>query len=661
MLKHCSLFFPAGQTTYVVGPSGCGKSTLAFVLLKLYHPGSGVITIDGIPLERLPASWLRQNITLVEQESILFNDTISNNISITGTGVTIEEVLEAVRFAALSGTIDELPSGLNTPLTQGGNSLSGGQCQRIALARARIRNAPVLFLDESTSALDKRTRDSVLQSILTWRRGQTTIIVTHDMEQIRDNDLVYVMNNGKVLQSGRKSELSAYKPLKPTVPPETIIRTKKKPVRHRARHVVSGFRSGVFSAAFSGSFPHPFRAPDLQTDWRPAYSSHERLLSDLELREMHRRNTESLLEGKSQNDKRYGRNDSTVARSDAKSQSRSSQQDPKEYFSLWMLITTVLPALKGRYRVLLLLGIVTTIIHAAATPVFSFFFSRLLRAYEQQDNNSSIALENSLAIIGLGFANLLTTYAQTFSMETVASQWTNKNRVQGFERILLQPKAWFEQDNHSTAFLTVALDKYGEEMRSILGQDLPMMVTAFVMLLIGAIWSMITCPKLALVGLACTPVLFGIASIDMRLTADSTSKYNEATEDIVGTYTEVFLGIRTVKSLQLEQRFINVLDTKARLNIKHGIARALTSAIFGGWNRGSVYFVFGIVPLSIDNLKLVQSSCLQTALVIYYASKLASNASAQFVSIMLQDVVMLTFTMTSAIAIFDTSKEEVLV
>lgn len=605
MLKQCSVLFPAGQTTFVVGPSGCGKSTLTSLLLKFYKP-SGQINIDGLPLEKLSVGWLRRNITLVEQKSVLFNDTVSNNIAIAGEDVTVVEVLEALESSGLSGIIDELPNGLDTRITHGESSLSGGQCQRISLARARIRNSPILFLDESTSALDQTTQTSVLHSVLKWRRGRTTIIITHDMEQIKDEDFVHIMKDGRVLQSGQKKDLDAYEPLKSLSALDNTTRTNEGPIRHRrrARDAVPVFHPGLLSVALSGSFQDPFQAPapresNLHASWRPD-TSQQRFLTGIELKELHRRNTEDILQGKDQ----IIRCKSRETCSDDKPQAHSSQQEPDESFSLWQLIRTILPALQCRYRLMLLLGIVTTIIHASSTPVFSYFFSQLLRAFQKNEDNSGVALRYSLAIIGIGLVNLLATYAQTFSMESAASQWTNQQRVQGFKRILSQPKAWFEHDDHSLASLTTALDGYGEEMRSILGQDLPMMLTAFVMLLIGAIWSIATCPKLALVGLACTPVMFGLACLDMRLTTKWTSKCNGATEDIAGTYTEVFLGIGTVKSLQLEQHFTEILDEKARLNIRYGVVRALIAAVSGGWNRGSVYFVFGMVPLDINNFRI---------------------------------------------------------
>jgi ATP-binding cassette, subfamily B (MDR/TAP), member 1 len=149
----------------VVGKSGSGKSTIANLLMRFYEPTAGDIFVDGTSISELDINWLRNNITLVQQQSILFNETIFRNISFgrrDHVGVTKEQVRVCVDLAQLQSTIEELPKGLDTEVGSGGSALSGGQKQRIALARARLRNTPILILDESTSALDYASRKAVM-------------------------------------------------------------------------------------------------------------------------------------------------------------------------------------------------------------------------------------------------------------------------------------------------------------------------------------------------------------------------------------------------------------------------------------------------------------------------------------------------------------------
>ncbi|OSS46041.1 hypothetical protein B5807_08128 [Epicoccum nigrum] len=210
-LQEATLFFPAGETTFVIGKSGSGKSTLGQLLVRFYQPSSGQILLDHVSVSELDVQWLRQNVTLVEQHSILFRDSILNNITIgnqSGT-ISMDDVRNAVSFAMLDLVVESLPAGLHTNLEAEGGSLSGGQRQRMALARARIRDTPILILDESTSALDYVTRAAILHAIRQWRTGKTTIVITHDISQIQPEDFLYLLDKAKVVQEGYRRDLEA--------------------------------------------------------------------------------------------------------------------------------------------------------------------------------------------------------------------------------------------------------------------------------------------------------------------------------------------------------------------------------------------------------------------------------------------------------------------
>ncbi|KAI0430093.1 P-loop containing nucleoside triphosphate hydrolase protein [Xylaria sp. FL1042] len=210
VLQRSSFHFRAGKLCFIVGRSGSGKSTLGNLLLKLYDPLSGEILIDGHAIRTLDIDWLRHNITLIQQTSVLFNDTFFMNVALghnNPTRVSTEEVKIACETALLQSTIASLPDGMSTHVGSGGHNLSGGQKQRLALARARIRDPPILILDEVTSGLDPVSRVLIIEAIRKWRRGKTTIIITHEVTQIRDRDFVYVMDDGHVVQGGLFSDL----------------------------------------------------------------------------------------------------------------------------------------------------------------------------------------------------------------------------------------------------------------------------------------------------------------------------------------------------------------------------------------------------------------------------------------------------------------------
>jgi ATP-binding cassette subfamily B (MDR/TAP) protein 1 len=208
-LNNVTFFFPAGETTFVVGTSGSGKSTLGNLLMKYYDPSRGELLIDGHSIQTLDPDWLRQNVTLVQQQNVLFNETVFQNIAFgRQSDVTEQDVLNASKTADLRRTIKGLPEGLATMVGSNGKSLSGGQQQRIAIARARLRDSPIVILDEATSALDQASRQIVMKAIREWRKGKSTIIISHDVSQIRDEEYVYVMENGRVVQEGWRKELA---------------------------------------------------------------------------------------------------------------------------------------------------------------------------------------------------------------------------------------------------------------------------------------------------------------------------------------------------------------------------------------------------------------------------------------------------------------------
>ncbi len=209
-LERSSLKFPAGNMVFLVGTSGSGKSTIASLLLRFYEPLTGTISLDSHPIDCLDLQWLRRNITLVQQSSVLFQGTFLHNVALGAYNpnqVSKQDVHEACTMALLQSTITSLPQGLDTHLGSAGQSLSGGQKQRLAIARARLRDPPVLILDEVTSGLDPVSRALIMEAIRFWRKGKTTIVITHEVSQIDAKDFVYVLHDGRIVQEGYKEDL----------------------------------------------------------------------------------------------------------------------------------------------------------------------------------------------------------------------------------------------------------------------------------------------------------------------------------------------------------------------------------------------------------------------------------------------------------------------
>lgn len=206
-LRGLDLSVPAGKTTALVGESGAGKSTIFNLLLRFYEPQSGVIAIDGENIADVTLESLRQAISVVSQETLLFDDTIAANIAFGKPGASEQEIAAAAEAASADEFIRALPKGYGTSVGEGGSNLSGGQRQRIAIARAFLKDAPILLLDEATSALDAESEAVVQAALSKLSRGRTTLVIAHRLSTIRTADLIVAMDKGRVTEVGGHEEL----------------------------------------------------------------------------------------------------------------------------------------------------------------------------------------------------------------------------------------------------------------------------------------------------------------------------------------------------------------------------------------------------------------------------------------------------------------------
>jgi subfamily B ATP-binding cassette protein MsbA len=207
VLQNINLEIKAGQMVAFVGKTGSGKTTLANLLLRFYDPAQGSIKIGGVDLREFSTRDLRSQIAVVSQENILFNDTIRRNIELGRLGATNEEIISAARFAKADEFIAQKPEGFDTIIGEKGVTLSGGQRQRLAIARAVLRNAPILILDEATSALDTEVERQVQAELDKLMQGRTTFCIAHRLSTILNADLIVVLDQGKIVETGTHDKL----------------------------------------------------------------------------------------------------------------------------------------------------------------------------------------------------------------------------------------------------------------------------------------------------------------------------------------------------------------------------------------------------------------------------------------------------------------------
>jgi ATP-binding cassette, subfamily C, bacterial CydCD len=208
-LSGVTIEIPAGKTVALVGPSGAGKTTTAHLLMRFWDPDEGGISLNGVDLRAYALDDLRRQIALVAQETYLFNDTLRSNILIARPDASEADLGAAVEHASLGDLVATLPEGLNSPVGERGTSLSGGQRQRIAIARAFLKDAPVLILDEATSHLDALNEQAVRGALDRLKADRTTIVIAHRLSTVRDADLIAVLDSGRVVESGTHEALLA--------------------------------------------------------------------------------------------------------------------------------------------------------------------------------------------------------------------------------------------------------------------------------------------------------------------------------------------------------------------------------------------------------------------------------------------------------------------
>jgi ATP-binding cassette subfamily C protein CydCD len=208
-LSDVSFDIPAGKTIALVGTSGAGKTTTAQLLMRFWDPESGRITLNGADLRDYQLDDLRRMIALVAQDTYLFNDTLRANILIARPDATEAELQAAVEHASLAELVETLPDGLDSAVGERGTSLSGGQRQRVAIARAFLKDAPILVLDEATSHLDAVNEQAVRRALDLLQADRTTIVIAHRLSTVRDADLIVVLDEGRVMETGTHASLLA--------------------------------------------------------------------------------------------------------------------------------------------------------------------------------------------------------------------------------------------------------------------------------------------------------------------------------------------------------------------------------------------------------------------------------------------------------------------
>lgn len=661
VLNPSSFFFAAGEITFLVGRSGSGKSTLSNLILKFYNPRTGSIWIDGHPVEILADDWVRSNVTLIQQSSILFNDSVFMNIAFGGrepSRVTREDVQAACDMAMLQSAIAGLPDGLDTNVGMGGYSLSGGQKQRLALARARLRDPPVLILDEVTSGLDPVSRILILEAIRIWRAGKTTIIITHDINQIQNQNYVYVLDKAFLVQEGYRKDLvkdeggmfatmvaltegdgasSMSSPTSASSSPEVSdcesVTETFPAVSSRSSRLSrllfkqtdnSSRTSGIFSISIGkGRSSMMMRAKDT---WSTPNSPTEgdigrfsQKIANDEPRHGHRSSRPRTDQRGSS--RRFNRNSLDMVRTrgettrarrppvqrptavhDRKGSSdtifanlipedrpvakkRAKRAKNKEGLSLTKILGTIWPLLSKRDRFRAIVGVLASIVVAAANPAFSYVFTQLLSIFWSTAPPSQKTTDGmiwAIRLLVIALVDGVSIFTANYTLQCVGQSWVDSLRVEALKRILSQPKEFFDKPRHSSARIVEVLNRNAEEMRNLVGKFVPICIMVAGMVLGSVTWALIASWKLTLVMMPVFPVIYAATRFSAQISATWETETNTMAEAAGSVFSEAFMNIRVVRALTLESYFSRKHASAADDAYRVGIKRALWTGVFYG-------------------------------------------------------------------------------
>ncbi|RHZ84492.1 hypothetical protein Glove_81g38 [Diversispora epigaea] len=578
VLKNVNLFIPAGQTTVLIGQSGSGKSTISQLIQRLYEPDSGLITIDGRELKILNISWLRQQIGIVSQEPVLFDDTIFANVAygkVEYENVTLDEVIEACKLACIHDFIMELPDKYDTQLGDKAAKLSGGQRQRLAIARALIKDPAILILDEASSALDMESDLLVQKALQNCRVGRTTIVITHNMSHINKSDRVYLLAEGEVVEGGTISQLLE----DPDGHYSKLVEATRKELNPKRKTI----ELDAINLRLKGdkNFNTHMEYDDIKTaDILNGSASvaitkrYEKRLSyydifnyyDYENIEDEGRNSRNII-------------DILVTTSD--------DEFTKKHNTVVELVKNTL-----EQKFIYSLGLLASIVNGFMMPIFSYVVARLLSTYSitNKDELLKQARFFALLVIGIALINGLSAHYKYYFLERASERWSTKLRHLGFGKILRQPQSWFDKSENAVGLTATILITDTGTTKNLIGHFMGNLTVGIIALIGGIIWAFVIGWQLTLVGCALAPILVLTTEIQGYILQKYEKKQKHASEAAANSFYQTISNIRTVFALAVENAMTIKFQTVLIIPYKIGIKKAFISGFIAGLLDAFLFF-----------------------------------------------------------------------
>ncbi|CAF4450391.1 unnamed protein product [Rotaria sp. Silwood2] len=496
VLRNFSFIARAGQTTALIGSSGCGKSTSISMILRYYEPSSGRITIDGQPITDYNVKQLRQNIGVVSQEPILFGTSIYENIRFGKLNATRTEIEQAAREANAHNFIMQLPNKYDTLVGERGMQLSGGEKQRIALARALVKQPILLLLDEATSALDNVSEKIVQEALDRACKGRTTIVIAHRLTTIQNAHQIYVLDKGSVIEEGTHEILIAKEGGKY----QTMIKSQK-------MERINDDQDDMMSIQ---------KATDEE---KKSILERSRLLSDSLTIDVNQQNS----------------------------------QPKRKRFVFFRLLSMNSPE-----WITILIGCIACLLFGGFQPVFAFVLAKIVNAFKycSTSERRHQVLITSFLLLLLGVLLLIFRFFQYTAFAISGSKLTKRIRSKAFACLLRQEVAYFDRPENSSSAICVRLSSDASSVQEMTGTRLGAICEVVAMSIFGILFGCFLNWQLTLIVFLPVVIICITSCGDVVLRIRTNQQFNRISKRASTLAVEVIYNIRTIKQLSIEKEML---------------------------------------------------------------------------------------------------------
>ncbi|KAH9483459.1 ABC multidrug transporter mdr1 [Psilocybe cubensis] len=543
--KGLSITFQAEKTSALVGASGSGKSTIVSLVERFYDPTRGSVKLDGHNLKDLNLKWLRSQIGLVSQEPILFATTVKENVAYGLLGTKYEHapqeekdilIRDACIKANADGFISKLPKGYNTMVGERGLLLSGGQKQRVAIARAIVSDPKILLLDEATSALDTHSEGIVQDALDKASKGRTTITIAHRLSTVQDADVIFVMSDGQVLESGTHTEL-----LKKNGPYTRLVEAQK-------------LRNGK-------------------------EIGDSRVQSDVNTGGKH-------LDSK---------DDSKITNDDHQVRDKDPIVLEKDH-SLRYVVKRIGPLCRDQKFNYAFAAIFASV-YGMVYPAFGIVFAKGINVFsleskaERRFQADRTALWLFIIAIIAGFAISI----QNKLFAEAAAHLTAKLRTRCFKAVLRQDTSYFDREENSTGSLVSRLSQNPQKFEGLAGVTLGVFVQTTATVVSGAVLGLVFVWQIGLIGIACMPALLAVGYVRLIVIVQKDQKNRKAHEDSAQLACEAAGSIRTVAALVREDDCLRMYSQSLEEPLRKSSITAFWSGMLYAFSQALSFFVIALV------------------------------------------------------------------